>query len=138
MSTPKHPPVSSSDPAAQTSADVLPKHHLRPNVARAWGRVMRAAREAAGLTQEALAQRAQLDRTYPSLLERGRRTPTLPCLFAISRALNVHPSALVADAWIAYRRLESANAPAGCAGAPASRTGASGCTEARPPKERPR
>jgi len=81
----------------------------RQVVARAWGSVLRAAREAAGMSQETLATRAHLDRTYPSLLERGRRTPTLTSLFAISRALNVHPSALVERTWLAYR--------AGCAGA---------------------
>jgi len=81
----------------------------REIVAIAWGRILRAAREAAGMSQETLATRAHLDRTYPSLLERGRRTPTLTSLFAISRALNVHPSALVERTWLAYR--------AGCAGA---------------------
>ena len=46
------------------------------------------ARRACGMTQESLAVGAQLDRAYPSLLERGLRTPTLTSLFAISRALR--------------------------------------------------
>ena len=79
----------------------------REIVAIAWGRILRAAREAAGMSQETLAMRAHLDRTYPSLLERGRRTPTLTSLFAISHALNVPPSELVERAWLAYRALET-------------------------------
>jgi hypothetical protein len=42
-------------------------------VALAFGGVLRIAREGAHSTQEALAERADIDRTYPSLLERGLR-----------------------------------------------------------------
>jgi transcriptional regulator with XRE-family HTH domain len=37
-----------------------------------------------------------MDRTYPSLLERGRRTPTLGMLIALAHALGVEPTLLVA------------------------------------------
>lgn len=51
--------------------------------------VVREARSSAGLTQEALAARAGLHRTYVSLLERGRRSPTIATLDAVARALGL-------------------------------------------------
>lgn len=64
-------------------------------VALAFGNVLRSAREAAGLTQEMLAIRAKLDRTYPSLLERGLRSPTLSTLISLAPVLGIAPEALV-------------------------------------------
>jgi ribosome-binding protein aMBF1 (putative translation factor) len=48
----------------------------RRQVARAFGAVLKNARSQQGLSQEALCEGADMDRTYPSLLERGLRTPT--------------------------------------------------------------
>lgn len=45
----------------------------RHKVAEAFGIVLRTVRDAAGLSQEQLAEAADVDRTYPSLLERGLR-----------------------------------------------------------------
>jgi len=68
----------------------------RSKVARAFGDVLRAARkEAGGLSQEELAFRADVDRTYPSLLERGLRTPSLDALLRLARALDIAPAMLV-------------------------------------------
>ncbi len=64
-------------------------------VAWAFGAVLRAARETAGMTQEVLAERADCDRTYPSLLERGLRQPTIGMMIDIAGALRVEPAALV-------------------------------------------
>jgi transcriptional regulator with XRE-family HTH domain len=64
-------------------------------VACAFGATLRAAREAAGITQEALAELADCDRTYPSLLERGLRQPTIGMMIDIADALRVEPAALV-------------------------------------------
>lgn len=64
-------------------------------------KVVREARKAAGLSQEALADAAGLHRTYISLLERARRSPTVCTLDAIGRALGFEPSKiyrLVAEA----------------------------------------
>ena len=49
----------------------------------------------AKLVQEALACEAEIDRTYPSLIERRRRHPTLTMLLRLSRALVVEPAELV-------------------------------------------
>ncbi len=67
----------------------------RHEVAHAFGYVLRTTRHSAGLSQEELAFRADLDRTYPSLLERGRRTPTLDVLFRLGVGLKLEPALLV-------------------------------------------
>jgi transcriptional regulator with XRE-family HTH domain len=61
----------------------------------AFGKVLRELRHEKGLSQEELAADAELDRTYPSLLERGLRTPTLTVLFEIANALDTSPQLLV-------------------------------------------
>ena len=67
----------------------------RRDVASAFGRTLRCARNRLGITQEKLAELANLDRAYPSLLERGLRTPTLTAYLDISAALNLKPESLV-------------------------------------------
>jgi len=64
-------------------------------VAKAFGAILRAARVAAGISQEVLAERADCDRTYPSLLERGLRQPTIGKMIDIAGALHIDPAALV-------------------------------------------
>lgn len=61
----------------------------------AFGEVLRALRTERGLSQERLAARAGLHRTYVSLLERGVNTPTLDAVFALATVLEVQPSELV-------------------------------------------
>lgn len=72
-------------------------HHKiqRRRVARAFGATVRAARRADGMSQEKLAERGDFDRTYPSLLERGLRTPTLTVVLEIAQALGMSPERLV-------------------------------------------
>ncbi len=41
------------------------------------------------MSQDALANASDLDRTYISLLERGHRSPTLDTLFSLTRGLNI-------------------------------------------------
>jgi transcriptional regulator with XRE-family HTH domain len=60
------------------------------------GAELRKAREAANLTQEKLAFEAELDRTYISHLENGKKSPTVDVLFRICRALGVPASELLA------------------------------------------
>lgn len=57
--------------------------------ATAFGKALRKLRKQAKLSQENLAQKAGLDRTYISLLELGQRSPTLSTMLSISRALEV-------------------------------------------------
>jgi transcriptional regulator with XRE-family HTH domain len=60
----------------------------------AFGDVLRDCRTRAGITQENLAFRAELDRTYVSLLERGLRQPTLETLFRLAAVLEIAPTTL--------------------------------------------
>lgn len=48
------------------------------------------------LSQEALAEKAKLSVSYISMLERGQRTPPLDTLEALSKALGVAPTQLLA------------------------------------------
>jgi transcriptional regulator with XRE-family HTH domain len=61
----------------------------------AFSQVLLSARREADLTQEQLAHEAEIDPTFVSLLERGRRQPTLSVLFAVSGVLGVKPETLV-------------------------------------------
>lgn len=54
-----------------------------------FGQCLQNARIKRGLSQEKLAEAANLDRTYISLLERGKRNPSLLCLASLCRALNM-------------------------------------------------
>lgn len=47
------------------------------------------------LSQEELASRCSLDRTYISLLETCKRKPTLNVIFNICQHLNIRPSAFI-------------------------------------------
>jgi transcriptional regulator with XRE-family HTH domain len=64
----------------------------------AFGLVIRDARLATGWTQEQLAQRAAVHRTYIGDLEHGRKSPTLDVVDAIAGALGRAPHELVASA----------------------------------------
>jgi transcriptional regulator with XRE-family HTH domain len=68
---------------------------MRHKVAIAFGRVLREARREKGLSQEDLAGAGAFDRTYPSLLERGLRTPTLTVIFQLAEVLGTSPAALI-------------------------------------------
>ncbi|BBB12917.1 MULTISPECIES: helix-turn-helix transcriptional regulator [Sphingomonadaceae] len=55
-------------------------------------------RLAAGLSQEELAYRADIDRTYVSSLERGRYSASIDMLESLSVALDIEPSELLVKA----------------------------------------
>lgn len=59
------------------------------------GANMRRAREALGVSQEELADRAGIHRTYISGVERGIRNPTITVLEKIARALKVKSGVLL-------------------------------------------
>jgi transcriptional regulator with XRE-family HTH domain len=60
----------------------------------AFGARVRALRLQEGLSQEQLAERAGLHRTYVSSLERGQRNVGLDNIHILARALGVHPGQL--------------------------------------------
>jgi transcriptional regulator with XRE-family HTH domain len=58
----------------------------------AYGDALRQLRSQRGFSQEGLAHRAGLDRTYVSGIERGERNPSLANLLKIAAALDVELS----------------------------------------------
>jgi len=62
------------------------------------GLAIRQRRKTRGLSQEALAERAELHRTYISLVERAARNISVDALSGIADALEVRPSHLVQQA----------------------------------------
>jgi len=61
----------------------------------AFGENVRALREAAGLSQEALAELADLHRTYEGGVERGERNISLENIIRLASALGVRGSDLL-------------------------------------------
>jgi transcriptional regulator with XRE-family HTH domain len=66
------------------------------NVAAVFGKVLREQRNSRGISQEALALSANVDRTFVSQMERGIRQPTLTTMCKLAAALDIQPSTLVA------------------------------------------
>jgi transcriptional regulator with XRE-family HTH domain len=62
-----------------------------------FGAVVRKLREARGLTQEQLAESAEVSATYIGFVERGDNVPTLTIIIQIASALDVRPSELLKD-----------------------------------------
>jgi len=60
----------------------------------AFGAAIRSLRAQRELTQEALAERSQMDRTYLSGIERGVRNPSLTNILRIATSLEVTPAEL--------------------------------------------
>ena len=63
----------------------------------AFGRAVRRRREALGISQEELADRAGLHRTYIGDVERGERNISLVNIVKLAKALRVRPGALLED-----------------------------------------
>jgi transcriptional regulator with XRE-family HTH domain len=61
----------------------------------AFGKVLRTLRVERGLSQEALALEADLQRNYISLIERGINQPTITTIFKLAAALKVQPSEMI-------------------------------------------
>ncbi|HVW57834.1 MAG TPA: helix-turn-helix transcriptional regulator [Rhizobiaceae bacterium] len=58
---------------------------------------MRLARIAAGISQEELAHRAGIDRTYVSGIERGKRNPTITVVARFAEALGTTTANMLAQ-----------------------------------------
>jgi len=66
----------------------------RHAVCKEFGSRVRNLRKQCGLSQELLALKAGVDRTYIGRIERGEANPTLITIIKISAALGVNPQAL--------------------------------------------
>jgi len=61
----------------------------------AFGRTVRKLRESLEVSQEDLADRVEIHRTYMGGIERGERNPTLVTIKKIANALGVSPKKLM-------------------------------------------
>jgi transcriptional regulator with XRE-family HTH domain len=68
------------------------------DIVQAFGAVLQRLRVERNLSQEELAHRADVDRTFVSRLERGVRQPTITTLMGLGQALGVSAAELVRDA----------------------------------------
>ena len=59
------------------------------------GEELRKARQAAGMTQEALSFAARVDRSYISQLERNLKSPTVDMLLMLCRAMGASASKII-------------------------------------------
>jgi transcriptional regulator with XRE-family HTH domain len=60
-----------------------------------FGKRIKELRRAQGLTQEVLAKKLGLDRSYMGFLERGERNPSLEVIIKIAKALGEEPDELL-------------------------------------------
>ena len=75
----------------------------RKDLSSEFARVLRAEREAMGLSQEALAHGAGVHRTYVGLVERGLRNPTIQVAHQLAQVLGMSLSEMIR---VAERRLK--------------------------------
>lgn len=75
-----------------------------PDIGLIFGEVLLRQRTAAGISQEELALRADVDRTFVSRLERGIRQPTITTMIALAQAMGVTAADLVREVELALRR----------------------------------
>ena len=73
------------------------------------GKAISALRKQAGISQEELAFRASIDRTYISQIERGVGNPSLLVIFKIAQALKVPMGSLFQDSLLC---IETSSKPA--------------------------
>jgi transcriptional regulator with XRE-family HTH domain len=65
------------------------------DVLKIFGENIKRIREEKGLSQEELATQAEFDRTYISLIERGKRNLSLKNICRFANALNLKPYELI-------------------------------------------
>jgi transcriptional regulator with XRE-family HTH domain len=70
----------------------------REVVEREFGKALKMLRKDRGYSQEELAARSNLHRTYISLLERGQKSPSLTTICRVANALDVKPHELISVA----------------------------------------
>jgi len=68
------------------------------DIRRVFGTNVRSHRLAAGLSQEAVAERMGVDRAFVSSMERGQQNVTLLTLREVAEALKVRPAKLLKEA----------------------------------------
>lgn len=62
-----------------------------------FGKIIRTKREDMSMTQESLAEKADLTTNYIGSIERGERNVGLEVIYKLATALNTHPKNLLPD-----------------------------------------
>jgi transcriptional regulator with XRE-family HTH domain len=70
---------------------------LKECVQQAFGQTLKKYRLQQKLSQEKLAELADLDRTYISQIERGLKSPSIPTLISLAQALNIKAHLLISE-----------------------------------------
>jgi len=81
--------------AIEDSMDTLLTKKERETIRVGFGKLLRAKRNALGISQEELAFRSGLHRTYVGSIERGERNLSLENIFIFAKALQCSPSELI-------------------------------------------
>jgi transcriptional regulator with XRE-family HTH domain len=68
---------------------------VKGDINKAFGQVIKLMREEQGLSQQELADYAELDRSYISDMERGRYNPTLRSIYKLAEILKIKPNKLI-------------------------------------------
>ncbi len=68
---------------------------MKGDINEAFGKVIKLLREEQQLSQQELADYAELDRSYISDMERGRYNPTLQTVYKLSEILKIKPNKLI-------------------------------------------
>jgi len=77
--------------------DKLLTHKEREAIRVGFGKLLRAKRNSLGVSQEELAFRSGLHRTYVGSVERGERNLSLENIFVFAKALKCSPKDLMPD-----------------------------------------
>lgn len=72
-------------------------HLKRAAILHEFAKRIRNRRHAMEITQEELAEKAELHVNYVGEIERAKRNPSLVCLLALAKALEVSPKELIPD-----------------------------------------
>ncbi len=77
--------------------DYLVKQKSNLDINQRFGKAIRRRRRELDLSQEELAERAEIHRTYISSIERGQRNPSLENIEKLTKALDISISELFAN-----------------------------------------
>lgn len=80
---------------------------FEPESARAFGAVLRQYRTKNGVSQEALAHLASMERAHIGRIERGENQPSLWIVLKLASALNCDPGSLVNETELLMREVRS-------------------------------
>lgn len=81
-----------------STPDILGVAKSNPKLDKSFGKVLRRLRLEAELSQEELAHKCDLHRTYVSFLERGLKSPSLGVVVALAEELGVEAWEMVREA----------------------------------------